>query len=116
VDRSRLRQSVDDLALGQRHAVVALLQISDDVSFAPAEPPLERITFVGNIGYVLKKLEDMGQLDNTIVVFTTDNGAQQVSFPDGGVTPFKGQKGSAWEVATACQWLSVGPGTSSRAR
>jgi hypothetical protein len=50
-----------------------------------------------NIGYVLKKLEDMGQLDNTIVVFTTDNGAQQVSFPDGGVTPFKGQKGSAWE-------------------
>ena len=50
-----------------------------------------------NIGYVLKKLEDMGQLDNTIVVFTTDNGAQQVTFPDGGVTPFKGQKGSAWE-------------------
>ncbi|MFO1152705.1 MAG: arylsulfatase [Rhodospirillales bacterium] len=50
-----------------------------------------------NIGYVLKKLEDMGQLDNTIVVFTTDNGAESISFPDGGVTPFKGQKGEAWE-------------------
>ena len=50
-----------------------------------------------NIGYVLKKLEDMGQLDNTIVVFTTDNGAETISFPDGGVTPFKGQKGEAWE-------------------
>ena len=50
-----------------------------------------------NIGYVLKKLEDMGQLDNTIVVFTTDNGAEAISFPDGGVTPFKGQKGEAWE-------------------
>jgi arylsulfatase A-like enzyme len=50
-----------------------------------------------NIGYVLKKLEDMGQLDNTIVVFTTDNGAEAVTFPDGGVTPFKGQKGQAWE-------------------
>jgi arylsulfatase A-like enzyme len=50
-----------------------------------------------NIGYVIKKLEDMGQLDNTILVFTTDNGAQTVSFPDGGVTPFKGQKGEAWE-------------------
>ncbi len=50
-----------------------------------------------NIGYVLKKLEDMGQLDNTIVVFTTDNGAETVSFPDGGITPFKGQKGEAWE-------------------
>jgi arylsulfatase A-like enzyme len=50
-----------------------------------------------NIGYVLKKLDDMGQLDNTIVVFTTDNGAETVSFPDGGITPFKGQKGEAWE-------------------
>ncbi len=50
-----------------------------------------------NIGYVIKKLEDMGQLDNTIVVFTTDNGAEAISFPDGGVTPFKGQKGEAWE-------------------
>jgi arylsulfatase len=49
------------------------------------------------IGLVLKKLEDMGQLDNTLVVFTTDNGAEAISFPDGGVTPFKGQKGEAWE-------------------
>ena len=69
-----------------------------------------------NIGYVLKKLEDMGQLDNTIVVFTTDNGAQQVSFPDGGVTPFKGQKGSSWEggyrVPHVVRWPGViKPGT-----
>jgi len=50
-----------------------------------------------NIGYVLKKLEDMGQLDNTIVVFTTDNGAETISYPDGGTTPFKGGKLSTWE-------------------
>src|SRR5499425_2609923 len=50
-----------------------------------------------NIGLVLKKLDDMGQTDNTIVVFTTDNGAEAITFPDGGVTPFKGQKGEAWE-------------------
>src|SRR6266700_4476821 len=50
-----------------------------------------------NIGLVLKKLDDMGQTSNTIVVFTTDNGAEAISFPDGGVTPFKGQKGEAWE-------------------
>ena len=50
-----------------------------------------------NIGLVLKKLEDMGELDNTIIVFTTDNGAEMISFPDGGMTPFKGQKGEAWE-------------------
>ncbi len=50
-----------------------------------------------NIGYVLKKLDDMGQLDNTLIVFTTDNGAEMISFPDGGVTPFKGQKGESYE-------------------
>jgi arylsulfatase A-like enzyme len=50
-----------------------------------------------NVGYVLKKLDDMGQANNTIVVFTTDNGAESITFPDGGVTPFKGQKGEAWE-------------------
>jgi arylsulfatase A-like enzyme len=50
-----------------------------------------------NIGVVLKKLEDMGQLDNTIVVFTTDNGAEVITFPDGGTTPFKGGKLTTWE-------------------
>ena len=50
-----------------------------------------------NIGLVLQKLDDMGQTSNTIVVFTTDNGAESITFPDGGVTPFKGQKGEAWE-------------------
>ncbi|MCE9606406.1 MAG: arylsulfatase [Planctomycetia bacterium] len=50
-----------------------------------------------NIGLVLKKLEDMGELDNTIVVFTTDNGAEVITFPDGGTTPFKGGKLTTWE-------------------
>jgi arylsulfatase A-like enzyme len=63
-----------------------------------------------NIGYVLKKLEDIGQLDNTIVVFTTDNGAEAISFPDGGVTPFKGQKGEAWEGGFRAPMLVRWPG------
>ena len=63
-----------------------------------------------NIGDVLKKLEDMGQLDNTIVVFTTDNGAEAISFPDGGVTPFKGQKGEAWEGGYRAPMLVRWPG------
>jgi arylsulfatase A-like enzyme len=50
-----------------------------------------------NIGEVLKKLQDMGQLDNTIVMFTTDNGAENITFPDGGITPFKGGKLTTWE-------------------
>jgi arylsulfatase len=50
-----------------------------------------------NIGFVLDKLEAMGQSDNTIVVFTTDNGTETITFPDGGTTPFKGGKLSTWE-------------------
>jgi arylsulfatase len=69
-----------------------------------------------NIGYVLKKLEDIGQLDKTIIVFTTDNGAEAITFPDGGVTPFKGQKGEAWEggyrVPQVVRWPGhIKPGT-----
>jgi arylsulfatase len=50
-----------------------------------------------NIGEVMKKLEAMGQLDNTVLVFTTDNGAENITFPDGGTTPFKGGKLTTWE-------------------
>jgi arylsulfatase len=50
-----------------------------------------------NIGLVLQKIEQMGQTNNTIVVFTTDNGAETFTFPDGGVTPFKGSKMTTWE-------------------
>jgi arylsulfatase A-like enzyme len=50
-----------------------------------------------NIGLVLAKLEEMGELDNTIIAFTTDNGAETITFPDGGVTPFKGGKLTTWE-------------------
>jgi arylsulfatase A-like enzyme len=50
-----------------------------------------------NIGVVFKKLEEMGEMDNTIIVFTTDNGAEVITFPDGGNTPFKGGKLTTWE-------------------
>jgi arylsulfatase len=63
-----------------------------------------------NIGVVLKKLEDMGQLNNTIVVFTTDNGAETITFPDGGTTPFKGGKLSTWEGGMRAPLLVRWPG------
>jgi arylsulfatase A-like enzyme len=63
-----------------------------------------------NIGYVLKKLEDMGQLNNTIVVFTTDNGAETITFPDGGVTPFKGGKLTTWEGGMRAPMVIRWPG------
>src|SRR5262249_36006015 len=49
------------------------------------------------IGALLAHLDSMGEADNTIVVFTTDNGAETFTWPDGGNTPFKGQKGTSYE-------------------
>jgi arylsulfatase A-like enzyme len=49
------------------------------------------------IGDVMKKLDEMGIADNTIVVVSTDNGAEGFSWPDGGTTPFKGWKGMGTE-------------------
>jgi arylsulfatase len=49
------------------------------------------------VGAILRHLEDIGEADNTIVVFTTDNGAEVFTWPDGGMTPFKGTKGTAYE-------------------
>jgi arylsulfatase len=53
--------------------------------------------FDDDIGEVMKKLDEMGIADNTIVVVTTDNGAEGFSWPDGGTTPFKGWKGMGTE-------------------
>ena len=69
-----------------------------------------------NIGLVLKKIEEMGQTNNTIVVFTTDNGAETFTFPDGGTTPFKGSKMTTWEggmrAPAVMRWPGViRPGT-----
>ncbi len=49
------------------------------------------------VGTVTQHLQDIGEADNTIVVFTTDNGTETFTWPDGGNTPFKGEKGTAYE-------------------
>jgi arylsulfatase len=63
-----------------------------------------------NIGLVLKKIDDMGQTNNTIVVFTTDNGAETITFPDGGTTPFKGGKLTTWEGGMRAPMVIRWPG------
>ncbi len=50
-----------------------------------------------SVGAILKCVEDADETDNTIVVFTTDNGAEVFTWPDGGMTPFKGTKGTVME-------------------
>ncbi len=68
------------------------------------------------IGRVLDKLEELGIIDNTIIMYSTDNGAEKFTWPDGGTTPFAGEKGSTWEggfrVPCAIRWPGViEPGT-----
>ena len=63
-----------------------------------------------NIGYVLQKLEEMGELDNTIIAFTTDNGAEVITYPDGGVTPFAGGKLTTWEGGMRAPMVVRWPG------
>jgi arylsulfatase len=63
-----------------------------------------------DIGALLKHLDDIGEADNTIVVFTTDNGAETFTWPDGGNTPFKGQKGTAYEGGFRAPCIARWPG------
>ena len=70
----------------------------------------------GHIGQLLKKLDDLGITENTIVIWTTDNGAEVMSWPDGGTTPFRGEKNTNWEggyrVPLVVRWPGViKPGT-----
>jgi arylsulfatase len=69
-----------------------------------------------SIGALLKHLDDIGEADNTIVIFTTDNGAEVFTWPDGGMTPFKATKGTSFEggfrVPAIIRWPGhVKPGT-----
>jgi len=69
-----------------------------------------------SIGALMKKIDDMGETNNTIVIFTTDNGAEVFTWPDGGMTPFKNTKGTVGEggfrVPCIIRWPGrVKPGT-----
>jgi arylsulfatase len=65
----------------------------------------------GYVGQLLAKLEELGVADDTVVVFTTDNGAEKCTWPDGGATPFRGEKDTNWEggwrVPCVMRWPGV---------
>jgi arylsulfatase len=68
------------------------------------------------VGEILDKLDELGIADNTIVMYSTDNGAELMLWPDGGMTPFRGEKNTQWEggyrVPTVIRWPGViKPGT-----
>jgi arylsulfatase len=68
------------------------------------------------VGQLLDKLKELGLEDNTIVMYTSDNGAEKFSWPDGGTSPFRNEKNSNWDggyrVPCAIRWPGViKPGT-----
>ncbi len=70
----------------------------------------------GHVGEILDKLDALGIADNTIVMYSTDNGGEAMTWPDGGTLPFRGEKNTNWEggyrVPTAIRWPGViEPGT-----
>ncbi len=70
----------------------------------------------GHVGQILDKLDELGIADNTIVMYSTDNGAEAMTWPDGGTIPFRGEKNTNWEggyrVPCAIRWPGViKPGT-----
>ena len=69
-----------------------------------------------NVGALLKQLDDLGIADNTIVMYSTDNGPHMNTWPDGGMTPFRSEKNSNWEgayrVPAMVRWPGkIKPGT-----
>ncbi|MCM3905667.1 MAG: arylsulfatase [Pyrinomonadaceae bacterium] len=62
----------------------------------------------GHVGKLLDKLDELGIANNTIVMYSTDNGAEVMSWPDGGSTPFRGEKDTnyegGWRVPCAIRW------------
>ncbi|MGA8499409.1 MAG: arylsulfatase [Xanthobacteraceae bacterium] len=65
----------------------------------------------GYVGQLLEKLNALGVANDTIVVFTTDNGAEEITWPDGGTTPFRGEKATNWEGGYRVPMLMRWPGT-----
>jgi arylsulfatase len=63
-----------------------------------------------NVGAVLKSLDDLGIADNTLVLYTTDNGPHMNTWPDGAMTPFRNEKNSNWEGAYRVPCMIRWPG------
>ncbi len=64
----------------------------------------------GHVGQLLNKLDELGITENTIVMYSTDNGAEVFTWPDGGMIPFRGEKNTTWEGGFRVPMMVKWPG------
>jgi arylsulfatase A-like enzyme len=70
----------------------------------------------GDVKRLLDKLDELGIADNTLVMYSTDNGPEEFSWPDGGTSPFRGEKDTNWDAGWRVPALLRWPGSSNQAR
>lgn len=83
-------------------------QMNSDTNYGLEEAGMAQLD--DSVGALLKHIDEMGERDNTIVIFTTDNGAEVFTWPDGGMTPFKATKGTVYEGGFRAPTLIRWPG------
>jgi len=64
----------------------------------------------GMVGQLLAKVDELGVADNTIIMYSTDNGAELMTWPDGGMIPFRGEKNTTWEGGFRVPMMVKWPG------
>ena len=129
-------ETFDDEVVGQvaglprspregRQAVLPLAQLDAPARLHPPEGGSRRVSRAparktstataskehdGHVGQLLDKLDQTGLDKNTIVIYTTDNGAYQYMWPEGGTSPFRGDKGTTWEGGVRVPFVIRWPG------
>jgi arylsulfatase len=83
-------------------------QMNSDTNYNLYEAGMTQLDDI--VGSIMRKIEEMGEADNTILIFSTDNGAETFTWPDGGNTPFKGQKGTVYEGGFRAPCIARWPG------